>query len=127
MTTVDLSSELRQLSLALRQLEKRLQSRAAPDSVVLNEFRQTIDNVRLAWSISELINAQHIRKNQDTVLAFLAAERLRPFDQMVRTLCADMENRIITGQTNGVESVLDSVETLHTRLRQCCSERKCKV
>lgn len=125
MTPGTLSSDLRQSSLELRQLEKRLQSEAAPDTVALHEFRQAVDNVRLtAWSVSELINAQHAKKNPDTVLAFLAAERLRRFDQMVKNLCADIDRRKITFQTNGMESLLDSIETLHVRLRQCFSERK---
>lgn len=124
----NLSSDLQQFSSELRRLEKRLQSEAAPDAVALHEFRQAVDNARLtAWSVSELINAQHIRKNPDTVLAFLAAERLRRFDQMVRNLCADLEKRLISFQTNGMESLLGSVETLHTRLRECFSERKCKA
>lgn len=128
-TTVEnLSAELRQFSSELRRIEKRLQSEPAPDPVLLHEFRQAVDNVRLtAWSVSELINAQHTRKNPDTVLAFLAAERLRRFDQMVRNLCADIERRVITFQTNGMESLLGSVETLHRRLAQCFSERKHKV
>ena len=125
MTPGNLSSDLRQSSLELRQLEKRLQSEAAPDTVALHEFRQAVDNVRLtAWSVSELINAQHAKKNPDTVLAFLAAERLRRFDQMVKNLCADIDRRNITFQTNGMESLLDSVDALHVRLRQCFSERK---
>jgi hypothetical protein len=41
-------------------------------------------------------------------------------------LCADIERRMITFQTNGIESLLDSVETLHHRLKACFSERKYK-
>src|SRR5436190_5617561 len=72
-----LSSELQQFTSELRRLEKRLKSECPPNPVVLNEFRHTVDNVRLtAWSVSELLNAEHIKKNPDTVLAFLSAERL---------------------------------------------------
>jgi len=127
-TLENLSVELRHCSSELRRIEKRLQSEAAPDPVVLHEFRQAVDNMRLtAWSVSELINVQHAKKDPDTVLAFLAAERLRRFDQMVRHLCADVERRVITFQTNGMESLVGSVETLHKRLTQCFSERKYKV
>jgi hypothetical protein len=126
-TTKDLSSELQYFSAELKRLEQRLQSEAAPDTVTLNEFRQSVDNVRLtAWSVSELINAQHTKKNPDTVLAFLAAERLRRFDQMVINLSGDIERRVITFQTNGMESLLESVETLRNRLTQS-SERTYKV
>jgi hypothetical protein len=127
-TTENLSSELRQFSSELRRLEKRLQSEAAPDTVALHEFRHAVDNVRLtAWSVSELSNAQQAKKNPDAVLTFLAAERLRRFDQMVRNLCGDIDRRVITFQTNGMESLLDSVQTLHVRLREWFSERKFKM
>lgn len=127
-TTRDLSSELQQFSAELKRLEQRLQSEAPPDTVALNEFRQSVDNVRLtAWSVSELINARHTKKNPDTVLAFLDAERLRRFDQMVINLCGDIERRVITFQTNGMESLLGSVEILRNRLRQCSTERKYKT
>jgi hypothetical protein len=132
-TTENLSSELRQFSSELRRLEQRLQSEAAPDEaapdiVALHEFRHAVDNVRLtAWSVSELSNAQQAKKNPDAVLTFLAAERLRRFDQMVRNLCADIDRRVITFQTNGMESLLDSVQTLHVRLRERFRERKFKV
>lgn len=127
-TLENLSSDLRHFSSELRRIEKRLQSDAAPDSVALHEFRQAVDNVRLsAWSVSELIDAQHTKKNPDTVLAFLAAERLRRFDQMVRNLCGDIERQVITSETNGMESLLGSVEKLHKRLARCFLERKYKV
>ena len=52
-----LSLELKNLSAVLKRIDQRLQSEAPPDAVVLNEFRQSVDNVRLtAWSVSELIN-----------------------------------------------------------------------
>lgn len=127
-TTKDLSSELQDFSAELRRLEQRLLSEAAPDTVPLNEFRQAVDNVRLtAWSVSELLNAQYTKKNPDTVLAFLAAERLRRFDQMVINLWGDIERRVITFQTNGMESLLESVEILRNRLTQCSIERKYKA
>ena len=126
-TLEPLSAELRQFSSELRLLEKRLQTSPAPDAVALHEFRQAVDNVRLtAWSVSELINAQYTKKNPDAVLGFLAAERLRRFDQMVKNLCADIERRVIGFQTNGMESLLDSVEILHSRLKACFGERKYK-
>jgi hypothetical protein len=57
-------------------------------------------------------------------MAFLAAERLRRFDQMVRNLCADIERRMVTPQTNGMHSLIDSVNTLQQRLTQRFSDRE---
>ena len=52
-----LSFDLRNLSKALREMDQRLNSEAPPDTMVLNEFRQSLDNARLtAWSVSELID-----------------------------------------------------------------------
>jgi hypothetical protein len=93
----NLSSELQQLASELRRLEQRLKSERPPDPLVLNEFRHTVDNVRLtACSVSELVNAERIKKNPDTVLAFLSVERLRRFDQLVKNLCSDIERELIT-------------------------------
>lgn len=121
----NLTLEIKQLTSELKRIEHRLKSQAAPDAVTLNEFRHAVDNVRLtAWSVSELINAEHTRKNPETVMAFLAAERLRRFDQMVRNLCADIERRMVTFQTNGMHSLIDSVNTLQQRLTQRFSDRE---
>ena len=118
-TPESISSELKRLSKDLRQLERRLPSETAPNPAILNEFRQAVDNVRLtAWTVSELINAKQIRKNPDTVLAFVAAERLRRFNQLVTTLSDDIERRVITLKTDGIESLIDSVGKLHRRLKQ---------
>jgi hypothetical protein len=121
----NLSSELRHLASRLRRVDQRLQSETAPDSVALNEFRQAVDTARLtAWSVSELINAQRVKKDPDTVLAFLAAERLRRFDQMVRNLCGDIERRVVTLRTNGMQSLIQSVNTLQERLTQSSNNKE---
>jgi hypothetical protein len=121
----NLTLEIKQLTSELKRVEHRLKSEAAPDPVALNEFRHAVDNVRLTgWSVSELINAEYTKKNPETVLAFLAAERLRRFDQMVRNLCGDIERRMITFQTNGMHSLIDSVNTLQQHLTQRFSDRE---
>jgi hypothetical protein len=85
--------------------------------VALNDLRHVVDNVRLtAWSVSELVNAAHINKNPDTVMAFLSAERLRRFDQLVKNLCGDIERGLITMQTTGMQSLSESVNSLQERL-----------
>ena len=119
----NLTLEIEQLTTELKRMERRLKSETAPDAVTLNGFRHAVDNVRLtAWSVSELINAEHTRKNPETVMAFLAAERVRRFDQMVRNLCADIDRRMVTFQTNGMHSLIDSVNTLQQRLTERFSD-----
>jgi hypothetical protein len=113
----DLSAEINRFSAELQRLEQRLKSEPKPDPLVLNEFRHALDNVRLtAWSVSELINAERINKNPDTVLAFLSAERLRRFDQLVRSLCGDIQRGLITIRTDGIQSLCQSVNDLQQRL-----------
>jgi hypothetical protein len=121
----NLTREINHLTSELKRVEHRLKSEIAPDTVALNEFRHVVDNVRLtAWSVSELINAEHTKKNPDTVRAFLAAERLRRFDQMVRNLCGDIERRMVTFHSNGMHSLIDSVNMLQQRLTQRVSDRE---
>lgn len=115
--------ELKDLSTQLKRIDQRLKTEEPPDRVVLNEFRQSVDNVRLtAWSVSELINSKRAASHHDTVLAFLSAERVRRLDQLVRNLCGDLERRVITGQSYGMQSLFDSITVLQQRLKQCLAE-----
>jgi len=114
-----LTLALQNASTELRQLEKRLKSEAAPDILALNEFRHAVDNLRLtAWSVSELIDAERIKKDPNTVMAFLSAERLRRFQQLIKNLCSDIERGLITVQSAGIHSLCESVNTLQQHLTQ---------
>src|SRR5438270_4367906 len=120
----DLSSEIMHFSADLKRLEQRLKSEPSPDPLALNEFRHRVDNVRLtAWSISELINAERIKKNPDTVLSFLSAERLRRFEQLVKSLCSDIERGLITVRTDGMQGLCESVNDLQHRLVSAINRR----
>jgi len=123
-TPQDLSSEIQHLSAELKRLEQRLKSEPPPDPAALTEFRYRLDNVRLtAWSVSELINAERIKKSPDTVLTFLSAERLRRFEQLVKSLCGDIERGIITVRTDGMQALCESVNDLQQRLVQAINRR----
>jgi len=119
-----LSLDLRNLSKALREMDQRLHSEPPPEAMVLNEFRQSLDNARLtAWSVSETIDAQRARKDPDKVLAFLSAERLRRLDQLARNLCGDIERRVITGESYGMQSLMYSITMLQEKLQQCLADQ----
>lgn len=121
---IDLSSEIRHFSAELKRLEERIKSEPPPDPGALSEFRNRVDNVRLAaWSASELINAAHTKKSPDTVLAFLSAERLRRFEQLVKSLCGDIERGIITVRTDGMQGLCESVNDLQQRLVEAINRR----
>lgn len=120
-----LSSEIKRLSSELRHLERRLQAESAPDPAALAEFRQAVDGVRLAaWTVNELVNTRQAETDPDTVLAFLATERLRRFDQLVASIRADIERRVITFKTAGITKLFHSVSLLHGLLDQCLKEHQ---
>jgi hypothetical protein len=113
----ELSAKLHRLASELRQVEGQLQTAPAPDAAPLQEFRQALDNTRLtAWSVNEAMSASRRDTGADSVLSFLAAERLRRLDQMVRNMCADLDRQAVTAQTVGMQSLFDSVNALSTRL-----------
>ena len=120
-----LTFEIKQLAAELRRMEKQLKAGPMPDPVALNEFRHTVDNVRFtAWSVSELITAERVKKDPDKVLAFLSAERLRRFEQLVQNLCGDIERGALTLQTYGMQGLIHSVDTLQQRLAECGREKE---
>ena len=123
-----LSSDTKRLTSELRRLAQRFQLEPAPDPATLQEFRHAVDNIRLAaWNVSELIHARQGEKasdTSDTMVGFLAAERLRRFDQLVRNICADIERRAITFKTNGMTSLFHSVNVLHDLLKQSLKEHQ---
>ncbi|HEX4602537.1 MAG TPA: hypothetical protein VH724_00955 [Candidatus Angelobacter sp.] len=51
-----------------------------------------------------------------TLVSFLAAERLRRSNQMLKDLCADIEEQGVTWQTNGVHGLFETVNGLQLQL-----------
>jgi len=123
-TPESLTLEMQRFAAELRRLEHRLKSETAPDSVALNEFRHAVDNVRMtAWSVSELVNAERIKKDPNAVVSFLSAERVRRFDHLVKNLCGDLERGLITVKTTGMQALCESVNTLQQRLTEALKPR----
>ena len=83
----------------------------------LREFRLALDNVRMtAWTVSELHNAREVQKNPQVVISFLTAERLRPFGQMARDLCQDLERERGSWSARAVNDLKTSLNLLRERL-----------
>ncbi|HEX7287328.1 MAG TPA: hypothetical protein VF532_14170 [Candidatus Angelobacter sp.] len=121
----DLSSRLKHITAELESLEVELRSDREPDIHLLQDFRRSVDEVRnTAWTIGELINARASRKNPKVVLSFLAAERMRRFSQMVRSLAEDMDDPSVTWETSGVQKVSESLDSLHTSLRKLLEDHR---
>jgi hypothetical protein len=123
--TSTLTADIKRLTAELKHLEKRFQSEPTPDPAALVEFRHAVDGVRLAaWSVSEMINVHQNKSDPDTVLSFLAAERLRRFEQLVRSIRGDIERRVVTFKTNGMTTLCHSVNMLHAVLDECLKEHR---
>lgn len=125
----DINARLRYLTSELRTLDSDLRSETRnPDLLLLQGFRQSLDDVRLtAWTVSELINARESKKNTDSMLSFLAAERLRRLIQIIRDLCADMDKQAFTWQTSGVHALSDSVILLQSRITKLIAKHRARI
>jgi hypothetical protein len=120
-----LSERLHQLSIELRGLDHALKSGTAPELLPLQEFRQVLDNARMtAWTVSELLNAVESQKDPAKVLSFLAAERLRRSNQMLKDLSSDIDEQGVTWQTSGIQALFETVNRLQVQLGKLVSEHR---
>jgi hypothetical protein len=111
--TDSLNLTIKQLARDLRLLEKRLRVEPDPSADALTEFRHALDDARLtAWSVSTLITAGRASQVRNAALAFVAAERMRRVEQLVKNICGDIEGRAITLQKEQMDSLLNSVNSL---------------
>src|SRR5215469_13459592 len=112
-----LSERLRRLSAELRSAESELKSGPTLEPLLLQEFRHVLDNARMtAWTVSELLNARERQQDPATVNSFLVAERLRRANQMLKDLCADVEQNGVTWETHGIQSLFETVKLLQVQL-----------
>ena len=119
------SDRLRTISGELREIDLALKSGATPDLLLLQDFRHVLDNARLtAWTVSELLNVVESQKDPAHVLSFVAAERLRRSNQMLKDLCTDIDHQGVTWQTNGIQSLFDTVNSLQVQLRKLVEEHR---
>lgn len=117
----EFSNRLRSITSELRTIENELKSeKITLDKTALQEFRQAIDDARLtAWTVNELMNA---REAPESLLSFIASERLRRLSSMIRDLCADMEKQAFTWQSSGVQVLSDAVLVLQSRITKTIAQ-----
>jgi len=95
--------------------------------MLLQEFRQVLDNARMtAWTVSELLNAVESQRDPAKVLSFVAAERLRRSNQMLKDLCTDIDEHGVTWQTSGIQGLFETVNTLQLQLSKLISEHRAR-
>jgi hypothetical protein len=122
-TTDNLNLAIKQLAGELRLLEKRLRVEPDPSADALTELRHALDDARLtAWSVSTLITAGRASHVRNAALAFVAAERIRRVEQLVKNICGDIEGRAITLQRKQIDSLLNSVNSLRDALMHSSAE-----
>lgn len=111
------AARLRGMIEELRLLELELKSGQTPETTLLQEFRQVLDNARLtAWTVSELLNARERQKDPKKVLSFVVGERLRRATQLLKDLSADLEQEGVTWHTDGVRKLYETVKFLQVQL-----------
>lgn len=111
------AARLRGMIEELRLLELELKSGQTPETTLLQEFRQVLDNARLtAWTVSELLNARERQKDPKKVLSFVVGERLRRATQLLKDLSADLEQEGVTWHTDGVRTLYETVKFLQVQL-----------
>ena len=117
----DLNLNIKQLASELRLLEKRLRMEPDPSPDAVAEFRHALDDARLtAWSVSELFTANRNSKVRNAALTFVAAERIRRFEKLVKNICGDIEERAMPVQ----DSLLDSVNSLREVLMASLEQQR---
>ena len=119
----DLCEDLISITSELRTLEKQLKCEdSALDKAALQEFRQAIDEVRLtAWTVNELMNA---RESPESLLSFVASERMRRLSSMIRDLCADMDKQAYAWQSSSVQALCDAVLVLQSRITKLIARHR---
>jgi len=123
--TKDFPARLREMTLEFQSMEAELQNATELDLRALQEFRQSLDVLRMtAWTISELISARTAAKNPQAVRSFLASEKLRRFSQMTRDLSNDLDEDDFTRGSSGIQSLFDSLHVLQTRLSKVAAAHR---
>ena len=108
MTCKSLSLDIKEVAKELTRLEQRLRLEPDPDTAALDELRHAIDTTRLtAWSLSELIRSG---KSRQIAMDFVAAERRRRLQQMIKDICKDLEASPL--KPNEQDSLLDWINIL---------------
>jgi hypothetical protein len=120
-----ISNRLKAISSELKEIDLALKAGPTPELALLQEFRHVLDNARLtAWTVSELLSAVESQKDPAKVLSFVAAERLRRSNQMLKDLCSDIDRQGVTWQTNGIQSLFETVNSLQVQLRKLVEEHR---
>jgi hypothetical protein len=80
-----------------------------------------------AWTVSELMHARITDAEARKLQAFLKAERLRRFHQMLGEVIKDVDSLGMAPQSSSLEALFESVSVLQGRLMKLIRERGPRV
>ena len=116
--------QLKKACADLVQLEYDMRS-SPIDPGVLNEFRDTVDNVRkIAWAVQEWQERQSRHQDTNSLLPLVAAERIRRATQLCDSLATATYAHELARETVGMDEFFLAVERVHKGLSELFKDRK---
>lgn len=108
-----LNFQLSKTSAELVRIEQAIKT-GGVDSRILTDFRDAVDYVRkTAWAVQEWQERQFKKRDPQTVLPLITAERIRRTTQLSKAIMIDLAAHDVTRNTPGIEDLFRAVETLH--------------
>lgn len=105
--------QLRKTSAELVRIEQVIKA-GGVDPRILTDFRDAVDYVRkTAWAVQEWQERQLKRRDPQTVLPLITAERIRRTTQLSKAIMTDLAAHEVTRSTPGIEELFCAVEALH--------------
>ncbi len=111
-----LAARLQNVTAELDEMDKLMQS-GAVNPEVLSSFRDAVSRVRTtAWALQQWMDLEQGQKNPNAVLSYLNAERIAVAIRLCDSLHGDIQKADVSQQKEQLQSLLNSVEKLFTRL-----------
>ena len=108
---------LKKTSAELVKLHHAMQSGTNLDPRILREFRDAVDYVRkTAWAAEEWQERQLEKRDPQTVLPLITAERIRRATQLSEAISDDLAAHEVSSETVGMAELFRALERLHQNL-----------
>lgn len=105
--------QLRKASAELVRIEQAIKA-GGVDPRILKDFRDAVDYVRkTAWAVQEWQERQLKKRDPQTVLPLITAERIRRTTQLSKAIITDLAAHEVTRSTPGIEELFRAIEALH--------------
>lgn len=115
-SSAEASERLRAITAELRAMEAALLA-SNTDHRVLEEFRDAVDQVRLAaWSVQKWRELEAEKRDPYTLLPYLVNERIRRAAILSAEVTQDLDAEELTTEAQGLGELADAVHRLHERL-----------